>query len=250
MSQEATSIRMEDGDCRAFIFTPDDAMEGGKWPAVIFFLDGMGMRPAIFPMAQRIADMGYVVLLPDIFYRAGAYAPIDPTAVFSGGDPMAAIAHIFSTTDSGRAAADTADFIAYLDTRSDVAGSKIGVTGYCLGGSIAVTTAGTYPDRVAAAASFHGGYLASDDPKSPHLLAPAIKARLLIAGADNDLYYPRDMKARLDAALDAAGVDYVSEIWDGLIHGWTMSDFPVYDRDGAERHFDALEALFEKTLKN
>lgn len=248
MGHETTSIRMPDGACRTFVFTPTMSSEA-KWPAVIFFLDGMGLRPAIFPMAQRIADMGYVVLLPDIFYRAGPYEAVDPIAVFGGGDPMAAIAHIFGTTNARQAAIDSEYFIAYLDTRDDVAGRKIGVTGYCLGGSIAVTAAGLYPDRIAAAGSFHGGYLASDDPQSPHLLATAIKGELLVAGADRDVYYPRDMKLRLDAALDAAGVTYTSEIWDGLIHGWTMADFPVYDREGAERHFAALEALLARTLK-
>lgn len=248
MGQEAISIPMDDGDCRAIVFTPATAQPGEKWPGVIFFLDGMGWRPAIFPMAQRIADMGYVVLLPDIFFRAGLYEPIDPAAVFGGGDSMAAIAHIFSTTDNRIAAADSAAFIACLDARDDVSGRHIGVTGYCLGGGIVVTAAGLYPERIAAAASFHGGYLASDDPRSPHLVAPAIKARLLIASADNDVYFPIEMKQRLDAALDDAGVHYVSEIWPGLIHGWTMSDFPVYDRVGAERHFDELEKLFARSL--
>ena len=248
MGREAVSIRMEDGNCRAFIFTPDTASSPGQWPAVIFYLDGMGMRPAIYPMAQRIADMGYVVLLPDIFYRAGAYPPIDPAEVFGGKDAFAAIAHIFTTTDNMRAATDSAAFLACLDSREDVLGGRVGVTGYCLGGSIALTVAGLYPDRIAAAASFHGGNLATDDPKSPHRLAATMKADILVAAADKDVHFPIQMKARLDAALDNAGARYVSEIWKGMIHGWTMSDLPVYDPAGAEQHFDALDALFARSL--
>jgi carboxymethylenebutenolidase len=117
-----------------------------------------------------------------------------------------------------------------------------------MGGGISLTVAGTYPDRIAAAASFHGGNLATDSDLSPHLLAPKMKARVLVAGADQDHGYPPEMAERLDEALTEAGVDHVCEIYPGALHGWTMTDFPIYNEAAAERHWAELFALFEGTL--
>ncbi len=180
MSSEQVSIRTQDGDCPAYVFTPSVS---GRRPAVIFYMDGLGIRPTLFEMGQRLAEHGYVVLVPDLFYRAGSYEPLDPKEVFASGDVRAAIGHLFASTDNRRAAEDTEAFLAYLAGRQDVAGTKVGTTGYCMGGGISLTAAGTYPDRIAAAASFHGGNLATDSELSPHLLAPAIAARVYVAGA-------------------------------------------------------------------
>ena len=245
MNQEQVSIRTRDGECPTYVFT---SSEGGQHPAVIFYMDGLGIRPTIFEMGQRLADCGYVVAVPDLFYRAGSYDPLDPKVVFASGDVRSALAHLFSSTDNRRAAEDTGAILDYLDTRDDVAGTKVGTTGYCMGGAMSLTAAGTFPDRVAAAASFHGGNLASDSELSPHLLAPRIVARVYVAGADNDSSYPLDMADRLEQALSDAEVDHRCEIYDGALHGWTMADFPVYNQAAAERHWDELAGLFANTL--
>jgi carboxymethylenebutenolidase len=244
---ETVSIRTGDGDCPAYVFTP--ASGTGPWPAVIFFMDGLGIRPILFEMSQRIADDGYVVLMPDTYYRGGPYEPFNPKAIFAEGNLFDHIGKWFMSTNPLKAAADTKDYIAYLDSRSDVAGEKIGTTGYCMGGAMALAAAGTYPDRIAAAASFHGGNLASDEPTSPHLLAGTMKGRIYVAGADEDPYYPLEMHERLKAAFDAAGTDYEAEIYPGALHGWTMADFPIYNEPAAERHFDELHKLYAATLK-
>jgi carboxymethylenebutenolidase len=246
MTQERVSIRTRDGDCPAYVFTPTGSE---PHPAVIFFMDGLGIRPTLFEMGQRLADYGYVVLLPDLFYRAGPYEPLDPQVVFASGDVRSALAHLFSSTDNRRAGEDTEAFLAYLSGRDDVAGTKVGTTGYCMGGAISLTAAGTYPDRVAAAASFHGGNLANDSEFSPHLLAPRMAARVYIAGADHDGSYPPEMANRLAQALTAAGVDHRCEIYSDALHGWTMADFPVYNEPAAERHWEELVALFDATLR-
>jgi len=245
MAHEQLSIGTADGDCPAHAFTPHGE---GPWPAVIFFMDGLGIRPTLFAMGQRLADAGYVVLLPDLFYRAGRYAPLQAKEVFASGDVMAAIGHLFQSTDNAKAAQDTAAFLAYLETRTDVAGTKVGTTGYCMGGAISLTAAGTYPDRIAAAASFHGGNLATDSELCPHLLAPAMKGRIYVAGADQDSFYPPEMAERLEQALIDAGVEHLCEIYPGALHGWTMADFPVYDDAAAERHWRALFDLLATTL--
>jgi carboxymethylenebutenolidase len=243
---EQLSIRTRDGECPVRVFTPQGS---GRWPAAIFFMDGLGIRPTLLDMAQRLADGGYVVLLPDMFYRAGPYGPFEPEKLFAAGNLREALAPYFASTDNRRAAEDTQAFLAYLDTRADVAGSKIGVTGYCMGGGIALTVAGTYPDRIAAAASFHGGNLATDSELSPHLLAPRMKGRIYVAGADKDDSYPPDMAERLEKALSDVGVDHRCEIYPGALHGWTMADFPIYDAPAAERHWRALLDLFGTTLR-
>jgi carboxymethylenebutenolidase len=247
MSHEQASIRTKDGNCPAHVFTPADKSKN-KWPAAIFFMDGLAIRPTLFQMGQRLADAGYVVLLPDLFYRAGPYEPLVPKEVFAGGNPRAALAHLFATTDNKRAAEDTAAFIAYLDTRTDVAGKAIGTTGYCMGGGASLTVAGTFPDRITAAASFHGGNLATDSELSPHLMAPKMKGRIYVAGADKDNSYPPEMAAKLETALSEARVDHRCEIYAEALHGWTMPDFPVYNEAAAERHWRELTALFKAKL--
>jgi carboxymethylenebutenolidase len=245
MSHEQVSIRTQDGECPGYVFRP---LRSDVYPAVVFYMDGLGIRPTIFDMGQRLADHGYVVLVPDLFYRAGPYPEMEPTKVFASGDVRAALGHLFASTDNRRAGVDTESFLAYLESREDVVGTKVGTTGYCMGGAMSLTAAGMYPDRVAAAASFHGGNLATDSELSPHLLAPRIAARVYVAGADNDDSYPAEMAARLEQALSEASVDHKCEIYSGALHGWTMTDFPVYNEDAAERHWEQLVRLFADTL--
>ena len=187
-------------------------------------------------------------LLPDLYYRAGPYEPLDVAAVFASGDVRKALGPLRESTDNRRAAEDTAAFLTYLSDRRDVAGTKVGTTGYCMGGGISLTVAATYPDRVAAAASFHGGSLATDTELSPHLLAATMKGRIYVAAADKDTAYPPEMAATLCEALMAASVDHRHELYVGAAHGWTMSDFPVYDAPAAERHWTELLRLFDETL--
>lgn len=243
---ESVRITTNDGECPATVFTPSEG--AGPWPAVIFYMDGLGIRPALDDMGQRLADAGFVVLLPDLFYRAGSYEPLDAKVVFASDDPRAVIAPLMSSTDSRRAAEDTAAFLDYLDSRSDVAGPKVGTTGYCMGGGMSLTAAGTYPDRIAAAASFHGGGLANDSDISPHLLADQIAGHVYIAAADQDGSYPPAVAARLCEALMTASVDFRHDLYVGAKHGWTMPDFPVYDEAAAERHWRELVSMLQTHL--
>jgi len=245
VGHEQVTIHTQDGDCPTHVLTPDGA---GPWPAVILYMDAGGIRPALIEMATRLAGNGYVVLVPDLFYRFGPYGPLVPKALFESGDFMSVIGPLMATTDNHKAAQDTTALLAYLDTRGDVAQPKIGTVGFCMGGGMALTAAGTFPDRVAAAASFHGGNLATDTPISPHLLAPKIEAEVYVAGADHDHSYPPEMAARLEKALDDAGVTYRAEIYEGAAHGWMKPDFPIYDETAAERGWREMLALFDRTL--
>jgi carboxymethylenebutenolidase len=249
MSREAIQLQAAEGPCRASVFRP---LGVGPWPGVIFFMDGIGYRPVLFDMCERIASAGYVVLLPDLYYRTGDYEAVDPSVIFTDPAGRAKLAPLMASTDNLRAGRDdTRAFLDYLGSRADVAKTKVGVTGYCMGGGIALTAAAMHPDRIGAAASFHGGRLATDDAKSPHRFVGSIRGRVLVAGADKDASFPLEQKEALEKAFTAAGVDARVEIWPGALHGWTMSDFPppVYDGEAAERHYRELIALYAATLK-
>ncbi|MES2533239.1 MAG: dienelactone hydrolase family protein [Pseudomonadota bacterium] len=245
MPTEHTTIRTRDGDCPAHVVSPNG---DGPWPAVIFYGDAGGIRPAMLQMAERLADAGHVVLLPDLFYRHGPYGPLVPKEVFKG-DVMAILGPLMASTGTDKAAEDTGAFLAYLDTRTDIAGTKIGAVGFCMGGGLAIAAAATYPERFAGVASFHGGNLATDAPTSPHRLVPGLAAQVYIASADKDDSYPPSMAARLEDALTQAGVPYRAEMYAGALHGWMVPDFPVYDPVSADRGWEAMRALFDRTLR-
>ena len=238
-------IATPDGLCPSHVFRPPGV---GPWPAVLVFMDGIGIRPAMLAVGERLAGAGYLVLLPDLFHRSGPYAPMNPHTVFSDPAQRAVLMEkFFARATPGAVMADTAAFLAYLAAHPDVRPGPIGVTGYCMGGAMALRAAAAYPDRIAAVAAFHPGRLATDAPDSPHLLAPQIRARVYVAAAMEDTSFPADMQARLDAALTAAGVDHIVEMYPAR-HGWVLADTPVYDAAAAERHWLALTGLFAATL--
>jgi len=239
-------ITTAEGVCPSYVFRP--ALGNGPWPAVLVYMDGVGIRPAMLDLGVRLAKSGYFVLLPDLYYRSGPYEAMDARTVFSDPEQRKRLVEKFSSHISqAKVMSDTRAFIDYLASEPDVKAGGIGVTGYCMGGRMALTAAGTFPDRIVAAASFHGSQLASDAADSPHLLAPQMKARLYVAGALEDASFPDEMKQRLEAALTEAGVAHVVETYPAK-HGWVFSDTPVYDAAASERHWRELLALFEAEL--
>lgn len=246
MAREAITIETADGHCPAHLFRPEGE---GPWPGVLFFMDGIGIRPALFDMGERLASHGYLVLLPDLFYRSGPYTAPDPAKLFADQAVRDAwFTRMRSAIDHERAMRDS---VAYLDTLAavpDVATERFGVVGYCMSGGMALAAAGLFPDRIAAAASYHGGRLATDDPTSPHLLAPKIKARVYVGVATDDASCPPEMTARLEEALTAAGVDHTVETY-AARHGWAPADTPAHDEAAAERHWTTMLSLFDSTLK-
>ena len=248
MSQIEVKIPTPDGEARAYTFHP---VGEGPWPAVIFFMDAPAIRPALFSMCERLAAHGYFVLLPDMFWRVGPYAPINLAEAFKD---EAARREIFgkfmSSTDPERSTRDTGAFLDWLSHQPQVKSDKVGCTGYCMGGGLALRAAGDYPDRIVAAAAFHGGRLATDAPDSPHLLAPRIKAKVYVGGADEDAGFPPEQAERLREALTAAGVDNKVEIYAGAKHGYAPLDMPVFNEAASERHWRELLALFDQTLKS
>ena len=249
MSRATVTLKTRDGQTEVSVFRPDSGE--GPWPAVLVYQDGRGIRPALFELGERIAQGGYFVLLPDLFYRAGPYEAPDADA-FSR-DPELRKQwqqKYMATATKANVRSDTEAFLAFLAAQPDVSSLAIGTTGYCMGGGLSLSAAGHFPDRVIAAASYHGGNLATDDPESPHLLAPRIRARVYVAGAVEDASFPDQQKQRLIEAFEQAGVQHTVETYAGAKHGWVPSDSSVYNRDASERHYQTLLALFDATLKS
>src|SRR5262245_34673880 len=185
-------IKTKDGICPSYLYRPAGS---GPWPAVLVFMDGLGIRPAMLEIGERIATYGYLALLPDLFYRAGPYEPMDARVVFTDPAQIKILREkFFVHAQPASIMSDTGEFLDYLAARPDVKPGGIGTTGYCMGGFLSLTAAGTYPDRIAATASYHGGRLATDAPDSPHLLAPKIKSRVYVAGAVEDATFTDEMK--------------------------------------------------------
>jgi carboxymethylenebutenolidase len=240
MTATKIDIKTQDGVVDTHFFTPDSE---GPSPAIIFYMDGLGLRQALFDMAERLASNGYAVLLPNLYYRHGISAPIDITK-----DRDRMMEMVQSVTNKGTMQ-DTEHFLAFLDSQASVAGPKIGTVGYCMGGALSLTAAGIHPDRVVAAASFHGARLATDAPDSPHLLAPEMMGEIYVGVSEIDPYLAPNETALLDAAFKKAHTKATVEIYPGVHHGFAVPGLPIYDPDASERHWDRLLALFARNLK-
>ncbi|MFD7503006.1 dienelactone hydrolase family protein [Streptomyces sp. NPDC059850] len=238
-----------DGVADAYVAHPGD---GDPHPGVLLYPDAFGPRATVEEAAKRLAGHGYTVLVPNVLYRAGR-APvvelpefIDPsqrTDIFDRLGPlMRAHTPELAMRDAGA-------YLDWLAASPLVADGPVGSVGYCMGGVLAVRTAAAHPERVAAAASFHGGHLVTDAPDSPHRLVDEVSAELYFGHADQDSSIPADQIAELEEALDAAGVRYRSEVYEGAHHGFTQVDTAMYDASAEDRHWQELLALFERTLR-
>ena len=239
-------ITTADGTCPAHVFTPPD--RDGLSPGVLFYMDGIGMRPALHAMGERLAKAGYYVLMPDLFYRAGAYTAPDPAKLFSDPDTRAAwFTKIKAHAEPAMIMRDTRAFLDHLGQQPNVAPKQFAITGYCMGGRLSLTAAATYPDEIVAAAAYHPGGLVTDAPDSPHKLVGSIKAKVYVGGAMEDASFTDEQRETLDQALTAAKVDHTVEKYPAR-HGWVPSDTPAHDPTQAERHWDTLLALLDRAF--
>ena len=245
MSGQRVDLRTPDGVMDAYTFQPQG---DGPWPAVIVYMDAFGIRPQLDEMAQRLASEGFFVVVPNLYYRHGPFAPFDPKQVFVEGPEQKRFRGMIQSIDPTMIMRDTQAVLDYLDNESCAREGRMGAVGYCMGGGYAISAMGTFPARVVAGASFHGASLATDKPDSPHLLAPKIRGRLYVGVAGIDPGFPPEQRDRLEKALSEAGVDYTMEIYEGAKHGFAVTGHLVYDREASERHWTALIRLFNDTL--
>lgn len=244
MPRTDLTISTPDGDAPATLHTPEG---DGPWPGVIMYVDAGGVRPTMREMADHLAVLGYAVLLPDVFYRHGDWAPFDMRTVFGDEAERARLMGMIGSLTSEMVAVDAEAYVTALLDRPEVSGSAIGTTGYCMGGALSLRTAGTQPERVGAAASFHGGHLATEAQDSPHRLADRIRATLYVAAAQDDGAFPPEQYERLDQALSDAGLSYTLETYPAA-HGFAVPDNPTHDDEAEQRHWEALHRLYGAAL--
>jgi len=247
-------VTTPDGVCDAAFIHPSS----GSHPGVLIWADAFGLRPSMRDIGKRIAAEGYSVLVPNPFYRVAKAPVIQDTASFSFQNPadMAKLQPLMASINAaGAAEKDAVAFVAFLDAQAAVnKAKKLGTQGYCMGGPLVVRTAAAVPDRIGAGASFHGGGLVNDTPRSPHLLAPKIKARMYFAIASNDDARQPDAKDKLREAFAAAKVPAEIEVYAGALHGWCVPDMPlqngnpIYSKPDAERAWTKLVALYKAAL--
>jgi carboxymethylenebutenolidase len=241
MPQSNIEIRTPDGTCGATLSTPEGT---GRWPAVIMFPDAGGLRDTFQDMGGRLAELGYVTLVPNVYYRLGYFAPFDMHTVFADEAERERLMSVLRSVTPDKVRSDAGAYLDYLTDLPEVIGTQVGTTGYCMGGRISLLVAGMHPERVGVATSFHGGNIAAEnDPGSPHLLAPAMTASVYVAGAEEDASFPPEQRERLDQALTAAGVQHVIETYPAR-HGFAVPDNPTYDAAADERHWAAMERAF------
>ena len=248
----SVDIKMPDGVCDATFIHPPS----GKHAGVIIWPDAFGLRPAMVDMGKRIAAEGYSVIVPNPYYRMTKAPGIDMAGFsFQNPDAMTKLRPLMGSIGApGAGERDAVALVAFLDAQPQVDTSKkIGTQGYCMGGPLVFKTAAAVPNRVGAGASFHGGGLVTDQPTSPHLMIPKMKARLLVAIAGNDDQRQPDAKDKLKEAFAAASVPAEIEVYKSA-HGWCVPDMPaeagnpIYNKPEAEKAWAKLVALYKAAL--
>jgi carboxymethylenebutenolidase len=245
MSEKQIEITTKDGTVDAELFSPESQ---DKLPGVIVLTDIHGLRPGVTDFSRRIAERGYVVLAPNIFYRTGKAPVFDFVADFRNERTQARFRELVGLLTPDAMTRDASAYVDYLSTQRNVSGGPMGVVGFCFSGAFALRTAAARPDRIGAAASFHGGRLFMDTPDSPHLVLPKVKAQLYFGHAENDQSMPAEMIEKFEGALEKWGGSYESEVYNAK-HGW-MFPGNVYDPGEAERGFEKMIELFDNALRS
>ena len=244
--QKDVDVPMASGVADSALFYPDGK---GRWPAVLVWTDILGLRPVFREMGQRLAAQGYVVLVPNPFYRNAKAPVVDGSFDFSKPEDRAKVMPMAAALTADANMSDAKSYVTFLDAQPQTdKKKKMGVQGYCMGGPLTFRTAATAPERIGAAATFHGGGLVTDKPDSPHLLIPKMKAEVLCAVADNDDKRDPAAKDKLKEGFAAAHLKATVEVYEGCNHGWTVRGSQVYNEAGAERAWAELTALYKRNL--
>ena len=243
--EEEVRVAAADGEAEARLFLPAGV---SAHPGVLHLTDIGGIRPAHRDMGRRLAAEGYVVLMPNVFYRTRRPPMFDPGMKPGDEDWRRRFVELTAPLTAEAQARDAGAYVDDLARREGVRGGAMGVVGYCFTGGFAMRTAAQRPDRIAAAAAFHGAGLWTDAPTSPHLVLPRVRARLYFGHAIEDRSMSAEAIAKLETALASWGGRWQSEVYEGARHGWTASNNAAYDETQANRAFTKLVELFRETL--
>ncbi|MGW5868528.1 dienelactone hydrolase family protein [Streptomyces sp. NPDC055239] len=248
MPTKSLQIPTTDGQADAFAAFPD---RGERHPGVLLYPDAFGLRPELEEKARELAEHGYYVLVPNLYYRHGPAPVIElPEHIGEEFRPavFAQLMPLVQEHTTERVLRDADAYLRFLTAQPEVGAGPVGVIGYCLGAALAMRTATAHPDQVAAVAGFHPGFLVTDAPDSPHRLVPKLTAQVHLGLAEGDL--TPEAISELDQALDATGVGHSIETYPDTIHGFTMSDTDAFSPAALQRHWDRLLPLLGRTLVN
>jgi carboxymethylenebutenolidase len=245
LGESEVNITTPDGLCDAYFVHPSK----GAAPSVLVWPDIFGLRPAFRQMARRLAEAGYAALVVNPFYRTKKAPTSTPDANFEDPATRDALMALSRSLTADSAFTDAKAFTAWLDQQAAIDRSrKMGTIGYCMGGPLVFRTAATVPERIGAAATFHGGGLVTEKPDSPHLLIPKMKARFLVAIASNDDSKQPTAKDTLKSSFADAKLVANVEVYEGALHGWCPPDSKVYNAAAAEKAWAAMMELFKGAL--
>ena len=249
MREAEVSIHTDDGDMDLFVCRPE---EGGPFPAVVFYMDAPGIREELRDMARRIATVGYYVALPNLYYRIGREGGygFDLSRIGEDdGEREIMFAAMNSLSNAG-VVADTRPLLAFLEGEAEAKPGPRGCVGYCMSGRFVMAVAAAYADDFAAIASYYGVGIVTAADASPPLTAAAIKGEVYLAFAEEDIYVPDEVLARLPGIMEASGAAHRIELYPGTVHGFAFPQRPAYNKPAAERHWQRLFALFDRRLRS
>lgn len=245
MIEETLDIQTRDGAMETFFCRPE---RGGPFPPVLLLMDAPGIREELRDMARRLGTVGFCVLLPNLYYRAGRDTMFGPGVFEEGHAERRRMRSIRTKMTIPPVMEDLAAMIAFLDRQAQVKRGPVGVHGYCMSGPYALAAAARHPERIAAAASFYGTWLVSDAEESPHLSLGRIKGELYIGCAEHDDLAPLPMVEELRGLFARAGTAGEIELYPGVHHGFAFPERWCYDKPAAERHWERLIALYRRRL--
>lgn len=245
MIESTRDVATPDGAMETFVCRPE---RGGPHPPVLFLMDAPGIRGELLDMARRLASVGYAVLLPDLYYRAGRDTRYGPDVLEEGSAEHARMRAVRTKMTIPPVMRDVAALVAFCDSDPAIAGGPVGCHGYCMSGPYALAAAARYPERIAAAASFYGTWLVSDAGESPHLTFARSRGELYVACAEHDSLAPLPMVDELRRRFESSGAAGEIELYPGVHHGFAFPERWCYDRPAAERHWERLFALYRRRL--
>jgi carboxymethylenebutenolidase len=243
MIEHHLDIATADGAMNSFVVHPE---EGGPHPVVLFYMDAPGKREELHDMARRIAAVGYCVVLPNLYYRRSRDFKLTERT-----EPaMAQMFALMATLTAATTECDTRAMLQFVDALPAADASRLGAVGYCMSGPFVMWAAAAFPDRLRCIASIHGANMATEQPDSPHRMAPRIRCESYFACAEIDKWAPPADIAKLQASLEAAGTPHRIEWYPAVEHGFVFPQRDgIYNQAAAERHWERLFSLFDRTLR-
>ena len=245
MIEKNVDIAVKGGAADTFICHPE---RDGPYPAVIFYMDAPGIREELYDMVRRIATVGYYVILPNLFYRSGRGALLTAEATIPDSAEQQKMFGLMATISNGLIAEDTAGLLAFLDAQAEVKKGPIGALGYCMSGPYAMVAAASYPELFGAAVSLYGVPFVTDQADSAHLMLDRIKAVAYFGFGSQDFLTPQKDIDIVAATLKKTRVKYELEMYEGCNHGFVFPQRAHYNKTGAERHWERLFAILQRTI--